>query len=86
MKCGGRNDQQQAGAPAPDPAPEGLDVSLGGAFVAASAGSDHTCVLVDEATAAPARLAVRCWGRNAEGQLGRDTGGLPSGTPDYAGR
>jgi alpha-tubulin suppressor-like RCC1 family protein len=39
------------------------DVPFGGTAVQLVSGSDHTCVLLD-------RGAVRCWGRNFNGQLG----------------
>jgi alpha-tubulin suppressor-like RCC1 family protein len=79
LKCGGLNDQQQAGVPSPNPAAEGLAVSLGGNLVTASAGGDFTCALVEAAGA----VGVKCWGGNSSGQLGRDSGGSSAGTPEF---
>ncbi|MBK9517017.1 MAG: hypothetical protein IPO09_06600 [Anaeromyxobacter sp.] len=83
LKCGGRNDQGQAGGGV-DPLLDGADVSFGGNVAAASAGDDHACALVDltPPPAASRTLVVKCWGRNAEGQLGRAT--VPAGAPDGA--
>jgi alpha-tubulin suppressor-like RCC1 family protein len=41
-----------------------VDVGVGGAVVAISAGSEHTCVLIDWG------VCVKCWGANNVGQLG----------------
>jgi alpha-tubulin suppressor-like RCC1 family protein len=76
LLCNGRNDQSQCGAAASPTLLDRIAVSLGGGAVARlAAGRQHACALVDEGVAG---LVVRCWGRNAEGQLGRDTQGLPS--------
>lgn len=75
--CNGRNDQGQSGVA--DMTANALDrvaVGLGGgALLTVAAGKAHACALVD---AGASGKQVRCWGRNAEGQLGRDTQGLPS--------
>jgi alpha-tubulin suppressor-like RCC1 family protein len=84
IKCGGQNAEQQAGprlVPPPDPLNPDLadrnDVTPGGAVLRLSLGSAHGCALVDDVTAG---VQVKCWGRNAEGQLGRPTsGGAPDG-------
>jgi len=54
-------------------APESTVVPLTGAppVAAMAAGADHTCVIL------PAG-ALRCWGRNAEGQLGDGTTATPA--------
>jgi len=79
LKCGGRADELQVGVPVPLAANvDRLDVTPGGAPVALAAGQAHTCVLTQQVGG----LELRCWGRNAEGQLGRATaGGAPDGTP-----
>ncbi len=84
MKCAGRNDQAQCGgAPSASPAVAELEVAFGGPVVAASAGRAFTCALVDEGGA----RVVKCWGSNADGQLGRATpASAPSPTPDLVGR
>ncbi|HEX8822385.1 MAG TPA: hypothetical protein VF794_20835, partial [Archangium sp.] len=72
VRCWGRNDSGQLGLghtrPIGDdesPASVGV-VSLGGTVVqlAAHGTSQHTCALLEGGT-------VRCWGRNAHGQLGQ---------------
>ncbi|HEX8821402.1 MAG TPA: LamG-like jellyroll fold domain-containing protein, partial [Archangium sp.] len=72
VRCWGRNDSGQLGLghtrPIGDdesPASAGV-VSLGGTVVqlAAHGNSQHTCALLEGG-------AVRCWGRNAHGQLGQ---------------
>jgi len=85
IKCGGLNDANQAGASPNDPELDGFDVGLGGVR-AVSSGNDHTCAVVDEGAPGNPALAVKCWGKNDKGQLGRDTAGAPSGVPDYAGK
>lgn len=79
--CNGRNDKGQAGvADMTVPALGRITVALGGGLLEqAAAGREHTCALVD---AGLAGRVIRCWGRNAEGQLGRETQALPS--PDAA--
>lgn len=78
LKCGGQADELQVGVPvAPAATVDRLDVTPGGTPVALAAGQAHTCVLAQQV----AGLELRCWGRNAEGQLGRPTaGGTPDGT------
>jgi hypothetical protein len=80
MKCAGRNDQAQCGGP--PSAPAELEVAFGGSAVAASAGRAFTCVLADVGGA----RVVKCWGGNADGQLGRSTpSAAPSPTPELVG-
>jgi alpha-tubulin suppressor-like RCC1 family protein len=78
LKCAGANDQGQAGQPLSVSA-EG-DVTFGGNIISAGAGLDHGCVLVDLTPTGTPTPVVKCWGRNAEGQLGRSTN--PAGSPD----
>ena len=86
LTCAGRNDQQQGGAPSPDPLLEGPPISLGGNLVVAggpasawAAGGDFTCALVDVAGA----VGVKCWGGNGSGQLGRGTAGGAAAVAEY---
>lgn len=75
--CNGINSDGnlQSGRAAVGDALDRVAVGLGGGLILnGAAGRDHTCMLMDE-TGVP---VVRCWGRNVEGQLGRDTGGLAS--------
>jgi alpha-tubulin suppressor-like RCC1 family protein len=65
LRCWGNgfgtaNDYLKGTAPAP---PTDVDVPIGEPVLAADAGEDTTCVLLDQG-------AVRCWGRNDYGQLG----------------
>jgi alpha-tubulin suppressor-like RCC1 family protein len=85
LKCAGANDQGQTGSP-PSPTAEGT-VTFGGNILAASAGLEHACALVDLTPTATPTLVVQCWGRNAEGQLGRKTtpAGSPSASPVLVG-
>ena len=54
---------------------------LGSQATALTAGSSHTCAILDDDGNAHNGGPVKCWGRNAYGQLGRgDTGGK-YGTP-----
>jgi len=46
-----------------DDAASAGDVDVGGTAVQIWAGDGHTCALLDDG-------ALRCWGRNAAGQLG----------------
>ena len=90
-KCWGANEEGQLGIGAHDglPHPDPLNV-IGlpgtGTVLSLSAGSAHTCAAMPDGTA-------MCWGRNSDGQLGRDTTpslrgptpgaviGLPPGSP-----
>jgi hypothetical protein len=82
MKCAGRNDQAQCGGAPSGPAVAELEVAFGGPAIAASAGRAFTCALVDVGGAA----VVKCWGGNADGQLGRSTPSSgPSPTPEPVG-
>jgi hypothetical protein len=81
LKCGGENLDQQVAIPASATVDQ-ADVTPGGPLVQVSLGEAHGCAVVDVAPAAPPQLTVKCWGRNAEGQLGRVTsGGAPDGLP-----
>jgi hypothetical protein len=87
FKCAGKNDDFQAGvALAPGPIADAADVVPGGQLLTISGGGAHTCALVDLAVApATGQPAIKCWGRNAEGQLGRVTpGGAADGVPELA--
>jgi len=70
-KCWGSNEEGQLGTGSHDtrPHPDPLDV-IGlpgtGTVLSLSAGSAHTCAAMPDGTA-------MCWGRNSDGQLGRDT-------------
>ena len=69
VRCWGVNESGQLGygntdTIGDDEAPRFAgDVSLGARAIAAAAGRDHTCALLETG-------AVRCWGRSAYGQLG----------------
>jgi alpha-tubulin suppressor-like RCC1 family protein len=86
LACWGANSEGQVGDPvAPDATIEPWFVvrtfDAGGTsepIAQIEAGADHTCVLTSSGT-------VACWGRNAEGQLGRETDGTPGRTADVAG-
>ncbi|HET9555454.1 MAG TPA: hypothetical protein VFP50_20995 [Anaeromyxobacteraceae bacterium] len=88
FKCAGKNDDFQAGvALAPGPIADAADVVPGGQLLSISGGGAHTCALVDLAVApATGQPAIKCWGRNAEGQLGRATSpaGSSTGVPELA--
>lgn len=66
VRCWGRNTNGQLGyghtSDIFDPATAG-DVPLGGSATQVATGAEHTCARLDTG-------AARCWGRNAEGQLG----------------
>ena len=85
LVCAGANDQGQTGAP-PSAAGEGT-VTFAGNVLSAAAGLEHACALVDLTPTAGPTPVVKCWGRNAEGQLGRATSpaGAPSPTPEVVG-
>jgi alpha-tubulin suppressor-like RCC1 family protein len=80
FKCQGANDQGQIPQTPIAPTAEGGFIFT--SILSAGAGLDHGCVLDD--LAAP---AVKCWGANAVGQLGRPTSpaGSGSATPDLVG-
>ena len=79
MNCNGRNEQAQCGVAASAPVTSRIDVGFGGPVLAASAGRAFTCALVGPA----GQDVVKCWGVNADGQLGRVTPTTaPSPTPD----
>lgn len=69
VRCWGRNGYGQLGYGntvwiGDDEAPSSAgDVDVGGTVVQITAGENHTCALLDSG-------AVRCWGRNGNGQLG----------------
>lgn len=72
IRCWGRNDRGQLGLGDTlnrgilEKATELPVVSLGGQAVGVYAGTSHTCAILDDQT-------VRCWGRNANGELGVGT-------------
>ncbi len=80
MVCNGRNDQAQCGlAPTGTPVLDRSGPSFGGVVLSAAAGRAFTCVLADVGGAP----VVKCWGANADGQLGRATpSSAPSPTPE----
>ena len=65
IKCWGSDQKGQLGPPATgDVHSPGPDLELRSAPVSAlAAGDDHTCALLESG-------AIKCWGRNVEGQLG----------------
>jgi alpha-tubulin suppressor-like RCC1 family protein len=83
MNCNGRNELAQCGvAASATPVTSRVDVGFGGPVLAASSGRAFTCALVD----LPGARVVKCWGANADGQLGRATpAAAPSPTPDLVG-
>jgi cysteine-rich repeat protein len=70
VRCWGRNERGQLGYGnqdeiGDDEAPNSVDlVDVGGRAVQLTAGGSHTCALLEGG-------AVRCWGNNSHGQLGR---------------
>jgi hypothetical protein len=87
VTCNGANNQEQTGvAPASTSNTGNGPVAFGNGFVGGAAGLEHACALVDVAPPS-STLVVKCWGRNAEGQLGRATApaGSPSASPDLVG-
>ena len=76
VKCWGKNDSGQLGLG--DALPRGdapgemgnalpaVDLGTGRTATAITAGSNHTCALLDNAT-------VKCWGNGGYGQLGQDS-------------
>lgn len=69
FSCAGRNDQGQPGQAAANPTDEGTAILTSHA-VAASAGLDHTCALVESGAGS---FQAWCWGANGAGQIGRPT-------------
>ncbi|MEI7926454.1 MAG: S8 family serine peptidase, partial [Chloroflexota bacterium] len=70
-KCWGANASGQLGNNSQTNSGTPVDVtSLSSGVASISAGGDFTCVITTAA-------AVRCWGANASGQLGRGTTGAP---------
>ena len=67
MKCWGKNANGQLGDNTKKKRATPVDVStLSSGVVQILLGADHTCALLDTG-------AVKCWGKNANGQLGDDT-------------
>jgi alpha-tubulin suppressor-like RCC1 family protein len=78
VDCWGANDHGQLGAAGPDQtSPTGVSFASSVPRVALAGGGAHTCALFADGT-------VWCWGANAHGQLGVDTGGADS-TPVHVG-
>ncbi len=75
LLCFGENSTGQLGrltAEPADPMPEAVE-GFAGVAVQVASGGFHTCALDENA-------AVKCWGSNADGQLGRPTEELASST------
>ena len=67
LKCWGRNNEGQLGDNSMVDKPAPVEVSgMSSGVKAVSSGNSHTCALTDNG-------AVKCWGRNVEGQLGDGT-------------
>jgi alpha-tubulin suppressor-like RCC1 family protein len=88
VKCWGKNEEGQLGDGSSTTRLTAVDVSgLGSGVMAIAAGDNHTCALSTSG-------AVKCWGSNAEGQLGDgsttnrftafDVSGLSSGVRSLA--
>jgi uncharacterized repeat protein (TIGR01451 family) len=78
VRCWGADESGQLGDGGPIPGagtaiPAGL-VALGQPALAITAGDAHTCALLGDAS-------VRCWGADADGQLGDGSAGDGSSTP-----
>lgn len=74
VRCWGENKNGQLGDGTTEDRPTPVSVvGLAGDVVAISAGGEHTCALTDGG-------AVKCWGRNSEGQLGNGST-VDSATP-----
>lgn len=88
VKCWGRNDVGQLGLG--DNTPRGanagemgddlptVDLGTGRTATAVAVGENHSCALLDDAT-------VKCWGRNARGQLGQGDTADRGDEPDEMG-
>ena len=77
MRCWGYNGSGQLGyGNDVNPWAPGTDVATGGKVLQMATGSDHTCALLNNGS-------IKCWGYNANGQLGYNGGGnlnAPSAT------
>jgi hypothetical protein len=84
-RCNGANNQEQTGRTPASLTGDGT-VGFSNGFVGGAMGLEHACALVDVAPPS-GTLVVKCWGRNAEGQLGRATSpaGAPAAIPDLVG-
>ncbi len=86
VKCWGRNDHGQLGRGNTEPAWPGttgdlfapIDLGAGRTATAITAGSEHTCAVLDDGT-------VKCWGRNDHGQLGLGDVASRGAAPDQMG-
>lgn len=87
VRCSGANEAGQAGATPLSATADGTITTLGTQVLRTVAGLKHFCALVDETPGATPTRVVKCWGRNAEGQLGRATipAGSGSASPDFVG-
>ncbi len=67
VRCWGRNRDGQLGDGSTTDSPVPVSVvNLGGRATAITAGSAHTCALLEDGS-------IRCWGENRDGQLGNNT-------------
>ncbi len=79
IQCWGDGDNRQLGRSSTTDSETPIPVTLpaGRTATAVSAGGDHTCALLDDAT-------VACWGDDDNGQLGDGSPGTDSETPTVA--